>query len=419
MKVKILWQLQLSNYTPEGQFVLTADSNWQIFATKIAQMLKLNNDLDIDVILPTWDQCVESPRSLLNELGINDDRVSFIRTPIITNAPATRFDFPYMEILKQIRHNMSEYTHVYINDPMLLEHYKALFHLNKCNPKFVLQTHFLDSPIAQVVPKELSYWYGTIGACDKADIFLWHCKSMQDVFKQALETEFQPHVVERLMAKSEVWKDGFSTQEINKPVDMKNIRFDISSLYGKIVVWVPNRIGGLGKSFDYTNNGKFLFEAVPELWKQRQDFVVVAGNPNQKISNDELVENCPAYVKLVDGALNRDEYRLLSRWADIVVGLYTNDTNGGLASLEAIEHKAVPLFPDIYEYKVYFDAVDWPYEYRIATDLSNISDVLSVLIDGVKFDTINKHQKKLQEFIRMYAAYEHTTPEAMKMLGML
>lgn len=407
MSAKILWQLQLSCYDANGKFVLTADSNWQIFATNVSQIAKLDSTVMIDVILPDVDQCLEDPRMLLNDLGVGE-QVSFIRIPIIPNAPATRFDFPYSLLLKLLS-PLSSYTHVYINDPLLLPHYKALFHLNKGKPKFILQTHFLDSPMARVVDPELSYWYGTVEACDKSDLFFWHCNSMQNVFKQALQMEFLPAVVDRLMKKSDVWKAGYSIDEIRKPIRPTKLRFDPQELEGKTVVWVPNRVGGLGKSFDYTNNGKFLFEIVPEIWKRRQDFVVIAGNPNQKISNDELAAACPAYKKLVAGIVNRDEYRWLSQRADIVVGLYTNDTNGGLASLESIEFNALPLFPDIFEYKVYFDAVNWPQECRVAPEMTNIVSVFSRIIDCAKNQSLVSKQRELRTFIRQYAAYENTT----------
>ncbi len=419
MSSKILWQLQLSNYTKEGKFVLSADSNWQIFLTKVLELIKLDENIHIDVILPELNDCLESPINALYDVGISTKNVHPIHIPIQANALATRFDFPWKIILEKVKPFIDSYTHVYINDPLLLPHYKALFYINSKNkPKWVLQTHFLDSPMARVVDDEISYWHGTIEACTKADIFLWHCKTMQDVFKQALLKEHNNDFVESLMKKSDVWKDGYSIKEITKPINMNNVRFNLTDKCGtKTIIWVPNRVGGLGKSFDYTNNGKFLFEIVPELWKKRQDFVVLAGNPNQKISNDEIAQNCPAYIKLVDGPLNRDEYRYLSQCADIVVGLYTNDTNGGLASLESIEFGAVPLFPDIFEYKVYFDAINWPTELRISPDLNDAHLVLNKLLDFMYSNDLDDKVASLTKFIRDYSSYESTTKHMFSTLG--
>lgn len=419
MNSKILWQLQLSNYTKEGKFVLSADSNWQIFITKALELIKIDENIKIDVLLPELEDCLESPIKALYDLGISLKNVHPIFIPIQANALATRYDFPWKIILEKIKSEIDLYTHVYINDPLLLPHYKALFYINTKNkPKWVLQTHFLDSPMARVVDDEISYWHGTIEACTKADVFLWHCKTMQNIFKEALLKEHNNNFVESLMKKSDVWKDGYSIAEIRKSVDMNNVRFNLTDKCGtKTIIWVPNRVGGLGKSFDYTNNGKFLFEIVPELWKKRQDFVVLAGNPNQKISNDEIEKNCPAYVKLVDGPLNRDEYRYLSQCADIVVGLYTNDTNGGLASLEAIEFGAVPFFPDIFEYKVYFDEVNWPAELRINPTLENAHITLDNLLNSMYSDEINNKMDFMMSFIRKYSSYESTTQEMFNKLG--
>jgi len=305
---------------------------------------------------------------------------------------------------------------------MLVRHYKALFYINcKLTPKFIVQTHFLDSPVARIVDDPISYWHGTVEACLKSDSVLWHCVSMQKVFEEAVRQDYKDHIVDAILAKSDCWKDGMSTHEINQPVNMLNLRFDPALIEqdNRVLVWVPNRVGGLGKSFDYTNNGKFLFDTVPELWKQRQDFVVVAGNPNQKITNDEISTLCPAYMKLVPGALNRDEYRWLSAHAELVVGLYTNDTNGGLASLEAIEHNALPLFPDIYEYKVYFDAVGWPQDMRIKPDLSDATKIVSRRLDLIQDPLaleVPRLRDDLREFVRGYASYERTTPDMMRKL---
>lgn len=414
---KILWQLQLSNYDTSGRFILTADSNWQIFTQKAREMIKVDPNISIDVLVPLAQNCLENVSDLTSQLA---PQVNVIHVPIIPNALVTRYDFDWKHISEKLGESLRDYTHVYINDPMLLRHYKALFYVNKCKPKFVLQTHFLDSPVARIVDDEISYWHGTVEACLKADLCFWHCDSMKLVFEEAIRKDYAQHIVDALSKKSAVWKDGYSITEICDDVNMSNIRFKTDEFNDKIVIWVPNRIGGLGKSFDYTNNGKFLFEIVPEVWKQRnKDFVVIAGNPNQKISNDELAKNCPAYLKLIDGPVNRDEYRWLSRRADIVVGLYTNDTNGGLASLESIEFGAIPYFPNVYEYKVYFDHANWPQDLRVAPDLSNAALVLNNLLDSfsngsLPMDAFNK----LQSFVRSYAAYEHTTRKAMNMMGL-
>lgn len=417
--INILWQLQLSNYTADGQFIFSADSNWQLFTQKAVQIAKLSDDITIDVIVPNKINCqIEDPEVILKELGI-DHVVNVIHLNISPNALVTRFDFDWNTIKTVLNDKRcKKYTHVYINDPMLLRHYKALFYINKCNPKFILQTHFLDSPVARIVSDEISYWHGTVEACMKSDIHLWHCNSMLKVFEEALHYDYNDSFIEKIMSKSGVWKDGYSTEEIKKGYKKENLRFDIKKLDNKCVVWIPNRIGGLGRSFDYTNNGKFMFDYLPKLWEQRQDFIVVAGNPNQKISNDELTQYCPAYCKLIDGPLNRDEYRYLSERSDIVAALYTNDTNGGLACLEAIEHKSYLLAPDIYEYSVYYNQVDWPQNLRVNSDLSNINEVLSKYIDLYYTEENNtqEHQelrnkeKQLKEFIREYASYESTTP---------
>lgn len=425
-RVHILWQLQLSVANLDKKFILTADSNWQIFVTKAINMVKVNPHISIDVVLPYGELCLEDPQKLLLEHGLSKN-VKLVEISVNPNPLATRYDFPWSDILdalsrKGFAHRddgepLSRFTHVYINDPMLLRHYKALFYVQKQRPKFIVQTHFLDSPSGRIADDDISYWNGTFEAVEKADVSLWHCDSMRDVFRKDAYKDFSAARAKNAIFKCGVWKDGYSIDEIKKPVNVANLRFDLfEATKGKKIVWVPNRIGGLGRSFDYTNNGKFMFEIVPELWKRRQDFVVIAGNPNQKISNDELVKLCPAYVKLIDTAPNRDEYRYLSAKADIVVALYLNDTNGGLASLESMEAsdgKVLPLFPNVNEYKTYFDNVGFPKNLRVNDDLSNAVDVLDRLLNVEK----TLYTSKLLDFVRSYAAYEYTTPPMMDYLG--
>jgi hypothetical protein len=245
-----------------------------------------------------------------------------------------------------------------------------------------------------------------------------HSQSQLKLFKQALKNDFKKHVVDSILNKTLVWKDGYSIDEIRKPINEQNIRFNTHDLDDKTIIWLPNRVGGLGKSFDYTRNGKVLFELIPKLWEQRQDFVVLAGNGNQKISNEEIRDRCPAYYYFPFGAVNRDEYRWISKRADIVGAFYNSsqDQNGGLASLESVEFGSVPLFTNNIEYKVYFDKVNWPQDLRINPDLSDFVEVTSRLLDCYTSNKVQNKRRRIQKFIRQYSAYEYTVPEMMKLL---
>lgn len=417
--IRLLWQCQLSNYDSHGKFNLVGDSNWQLVVTKLPHMFKVNPNMSVTVLAPRAKDCLERPIELLREACAPEilDKVKVIEIPIIPSALKTRFDFPWDEMVKTVPRE--EYTHVYINDPMLYRHWRALAHLEwNLAPKFIVQTHFLDTPKDPVVPPEVAYWYGTVEAVQRADVAMWHSDAMRRQFTTAMRGKFSKRAVKEVIAKSIVWKSGYSTTEIHKPVDMSRVRFDPDVLKGKMVVWVPNRVGGLGRSLDYTNAGKFLFEQVPKLWQRRQDFVVVAGNPSAKISNDEIANACPAYVKLVDGPLNRDEYRWLSARADLVVALYLLDANGGLAALEAIDHHAMPIFPNVNEYKTYFTAADWECSMRVWPNLNNTHEVVGNMIDGIKNGLIKAHAKRMRNFVRSYASYESTTAQAMKDMGL-
>jgi hypothetical protein len=252
-----------------------------------------------------------------------------------------------------------------------------------------------------------------------------------NVFFDSMSKECQPHVVEEVKAKSLPWDDGYSVSEITQKPDLKNVRFDLTSIVNqtkdKVVLFVPNRIGGRGRSSDYTNCGKFVFDIVPEIWKRRQDFVVITGNPSQKFSNSEVSELCPAHLNIVPDAPNRDEYRLIATISDIVGGFYDSDTFGGTASRECVELGCVPLWIDCNEYsKIAKEASvsNW----LAKSDFSDIVDVTSSLIDKVKEFKKNYRNhsnelvygmKNLQHVVRNRCSYEVTSAPMMKIMGLL
>lgn len=431
---RLLWQLQFSCYDTHGKFIFTGDSNWQVMVTKLLYMLRENSELTVVALVPEWRERGENPHILIKEvLGELVDRVKLVCVPIYPNALRTRFDFPYTEYARAIKreHDRGKFTHVYMNDPMLTRHFRALFLVEKLgSPTFITQTHFLDSPSSKIVPAECSYWHGTVEGNLKSDVCLWHCDSMQEFFLSELAIDYNDRIVKQIAKKSAVWKSGYSIDEINRSVSLRDLRFKLPN--DKHIVFVPNRIGGLGKSFDYTNNGRFMFEWANALYERRQDFVVVAGNPSQKILNDELAEHCKPYIKIVPTTVTRNEYRHICAASDVVVALYTTDTNGGLAALEAIDLGCTPLLPNVYEYKKYFDAVKWPKDLRINPNLSDVVDVLDRILDnhslscsrtsddGIRLSSVGNDVRlvKLRNHIRQTTTYEHTTHAAMQVMGL-
>lgn len=412
----ILWQLQLSNYN-EGVFILSGDSNWTIFLSKARELVRLNNDIQITLLVPQKHKCKESIIHLLRANNLRG-HVYPIELPIEPNALVTRYDFPFRLIGHEIFNRISTpITHAFINDPMLLGHYKALFFHAGVKAKFICQIHFLDSPNCRVVDESVSYWRGTIEACEKSDVFVWHSYSMQDMFEEELYTEHNEDFCVYLMRKSTVWKSGHSRLFLDEPFVMSNIRpwYDGAreAIRNKRLIWVPNRVGGLGSgSLDYTNNGAFL-EALsksPSLM-ERNDWMIAIGNPSQKVPTDTFRKMFgDKYLDLglpegPDGALRPDEYRTLALWSDIVVALYDKDTNGGIAVLEAMHYGAMPLMPDIYEYHTYFDDADTPIGLRVEYDGNIIPSAIRTLkrmLDAAP-NILKSYAKELQLATRCHA----------------
>ena len=166
-----------------------------------------------------------------------------------------------------------------------------------------------------------------------------------------------------------------------------------------------------------------MFEILPQIKRTcKRDFVVIAGNPSQKITNKELSELCgkDGYVSLVPETFNRDEYKVVVKNSDIAVGLYDKDTFGGTAARECIELGCMPLWIDCNEYSKIMNEArinHWLAE----SDFSDITKVAAELIYDVKRDPalFKRHVSALQKVVRKNCSYEQTTPEAMKLMNLL
>ena len=427
--MKLLAQLQLSNYDTHGKFLLECDSGFQMVFGRIREMLKRNPELRIDVIGPRRSTLRTQPESILPELFLQG-KINWIEIDIISNALATRYDFNFTQVgeaLKLADPQHVRYDAVYINDPMLLRHYKALFLLvGKYRPRYYVHSHFIDNPECPKFPEEASLWHGQIEAAIKADFNFWQCESSMNVFFESMKKVCQLQIVADVAAKSLPWDDGYSQEEITSAYNPCNMRFFQEEwdkkTQGKTVIFVPNRIGGKGRSSDYTNCGKFMFELLPKLRERRQDFVVVCGNPSQKIFNYELEEWCgkDGYVSLVPDAFNRHEFKFVARNSHVALGLYDQDTYGGTAARECVELGCMPLWLDVNEYSsIAREANDYPYVCKV--DWSDFVEVTSNLIDCVQSADFGKRanwRQRLQSVIRERCSYEATTPLAMARMGL-
>lgn len=424
---KLLITTQLSNYDTKGKFLIDCDSGWQMSINRTREFLKLDPNLIIDILGPNLDQLRDSPR-VVNPDIFATGRVNYIQTKILPNAPATRYDFDFdgvSDALVLAAHKQNpeiRYDAVYVNDPMLLRHFRAAFFLKGGYlPKFFVHSHFIDNPECPKFPKEISLWLGQCEAAIKADFNFWQCESAMNVFFNSMAHWFHEDLVEMVQRKSLPWDDGYSIEEITQKPNMENVRFSVDEFErltsGKKVIFVPNRVGGMGRSSDYTNVGKFLFEILPELRKRRNDYVVIAGNPNQKFLNHELEQMCGqnGYINLVSDAFNRDEYRFVASRSHIAVGLYDVDPYGGTAARECIELGCLPLWVDCYEYSSIAREAStdgWAYQFMCRPDFSDLVDVTDLALtacdnEEARLAAVNSFRR----VIRPRCSFEQTTPE--------
>lgn len=424
---RLLTQLQLSNYDTHGTWILECDSGFQMVMGRIREMLKLNPELHIDVIGPRRPTLRTQPEDIVPDLFASE-RLKWIEIDIAANALATRYEFNIIQVANMLFSDPGhvKYDAMYVNDPMLLRHYKALFLLyGKYKPNFFVHSHFIDNPECPKFPKEASLWLGQCEAAIKADFNFWQCESSMNVFFESMEKDFRPELVEKVAKKSLPWDDGYSQEEITSPIRVKNLRFGAEewekATQGKVVIFVPNRIGGKDRSSDYTNCGKFMFDLLPQLRQARENFVVVCGNPNQKIFNHELEEWCgkDGYVSLVPDAFNRDEFKFVARHSHIAVGLYDQDTYGGTVARECVELGCMPLWLDVNEYSsIAREANGYPY--MIKPDWSDFVETACQLVDRCEHQPpgTDRWLRTLQQVVRARCSYEATTPLAMQKMGL-
>lgn len=441
---RLLIETQLSNYDTKGNFILEADSGFQMVMGRVRVMLQLNPELHITVMIPQLGddgrkrQVVTDPWDVYPDLwerygADGDNRLAFFEHNIIGNALVTRYDFDWTGLAVGLNLGMQKLSRapkwdaVYINDPMHLRAFKAMFHVvGGYQPKFFVHSHFVDVPSCPKFPAEASLWLGQCEAAMKADWNFWQCESALAEFEVEARKLYRDEVVQKILEKSSPWDDGYSREEITSPVNFDNLRFDVNLVEklqsaGKKIIFVPNRIGEAGVSSDYTNCGKFMFDILPKLHNRRQDFIVIAGNPSQKISNSSLQDRCGrhGYMSLVSGPLNRDEFKYIASRAEISVGIYgdDSDTYGGTAMREAIESGCVPLTLNCNEYARLLKLSSFPIYCN--PDFSDIVDKASDLIDYVGTDDCKKSHERLKTVVQQRCSYEETTKDAMIRMGLL
>ena len=431
MNKKILIQTQLSNYDTNGKFILEADSGYQMCMGRVRELLKIYKNIEIDITLPLRSQLLTQPEEINPDLWCGNNRLQGIHLNIMPNALATRYDFNVNEYAKNLllfshkNKTLKHYDFVYINDPMLLRNFRALFHLYAGYiPKFYVHSHFIDNPECPKFPIDASLWLGQCEAAIKADFNFWQCESSMNVFFESFKKTFNNNVLlNEIKNKSLPWDDGYSHEEITTPPEIKNVRFS-SSIFNdwkrknKKIIFVPNRIGGMGRSSDYTNCGKFMFEILPRLYEHSNDFIVIAGNPSQKFTNQELGQLCSkyGYKSIVNGSLNRDEYKVVASNADYTVGLYDQDTYGGTAARECIALGSIPIWINVNEYERLALKANWEYIAKYDCKWTDNIVTLIMQMHNAEKQVIFNKLKILQSVIKNDCSYESTTKNISKVL---
>lgn len=400
---------QYSNYDRNGIFSLHNDSGWNMMSGRFRSFFNAIPNLKIYVNVPHVDQRKETDSELFKHVKNEFDNRRIIGMPYMSpnHAFKIRYHFDYNEwedqfgLLNRLGDGLPDA--IICNDPLMVKNFKTLFKVsfNK-NVPIVSYNHFIDNPSEPKVPKEVQYWYAQVAGALAADLNAFTCRSTFDAFYKDLPIDFTQKVFTELMAKSTVWDDGFSMGDVQ---DKWDVDLDAKLLqHNEALIFFPNRISQYA---DYTNSQVFI-KAINELYKIRQDFSVIFGNPSQKTSNKEIAAMCPNTLILSDTEFKREQYRAILKNIDIHAGLYFDDKYGGCSWRECAYAGSLPISPSVYEYKWHGEAIGYPYLCK--PDFSDLVSQLSNLIDCVSHrpEEASMLSDKLKDRVIRECSYEHT-----------
>ena len=391
---------QYSNYDKNGVYSLHNDSNWNVMSGRFDLLFDNMRELDniyINAPINRREHTMELLQSYKHK-----DKIKIINYDSPNHAFKVRYHFDYMFWEKELKDKNIDI--VLCNDPMQVKNFKCLFKASyNVNIPIISYNHFIDNPSEPKVPKEIQYWYSQVSGAIAADLNLFTCRSTFDLLFKEMHTDFKDNVIHYVKSKSTVWDAGYSIADVEGNFDI-NFQNKVKELKkNKTLIFFPNRISVFD---DYTNGKKFI-ELCNELESINKDFVVVFGNPSQKMSNDDIKTLCKPNIKISDKALYREEYRALLKEVDICVGLYKNDKYGGCSWREGIHAGALPYALNVYEYKDHCKAVKYPY-----IGEPDFNDIISKLDKLIKYCQSTPRMSRdiwnLKDRIINKCSYEHT-----------
>lgn len=383
----IFWQLQLSNYNNEGNYMLEGDSNFNLGMMRIRKLLERNPEWKFYVTVPSPHQ-IEHSKSKKKEFKESRDipeQVKLITVSHTDHAVKNRYHFDFNEIEKNLRFEnkknpLDSVDLLVINDPVMTKHWKVMFDRTfDINPPVITLNHFADTPSHPKVPEKYSYWFRQLEAAHDSDLHVLHCLSEMKRFLANATNDLSKERMKKISGTTTYWENGFSAQEINQAKEIKEVKAEVSDKRTTIVF--PCRLS----STNYTNWEKFIKAAEHLYSHERNDFEVIVTDPSQNAELEKFNNEHMSVRKIKRGLLTRNEYITLLKEADIVASLYQDDTYGGIAWREAIYAGCAPLSPMVNEYKRHFDAVSWPEEYTVDEpgDVTSIKQAMNKLLSSI------------------------------------
>ena len=249
-----------------------------------------------------------------------------------------RQNFPARDMENLIK---LDYDLIINNIAEISRNIKSIIEINKLKTKLITQCFWLDCPeIGEAkVPLNMSYDWRQFDGFECSDWATFTCNSTKEAFIENSKHKFADKYVQSVLNKSSVWDFGYSQKE----ADEYNLQSISKSKRARILFL--NRLSGI----NYSHHEEF-FEAIRDIWKERQDFEVVFTNQSRKISFEEIAEKCPAYVPYRDNKpLSRKEYWELLYSGDVSVHLFTIERYSGCALRESIAAGNIPVVAQCYE----------------------------------------------------------------------
>jgi len=385
MRKRILWIPQLATIDKQtNKVIINADSNITILNGMIEN---LSDDFSFAVIMPQECYC-----NVNYHEAISDKAKIFSKKGMPVNSFSLRYDFDFNEMIDFINHINPDV--IVNNTSTLTKNIKAVIYYLRSEAKLVNFMHFLDHPLENKVPNEVSYFIRQLEGIVCSDLPVFQSYTVKSKALDSLASYITHDEIFRSKKlwdlEYDVWNATYSQKEVDSYEAVKPEK--------KRIIF-PNRLS----STNYSNHLRF-FEAIRNISETRDDFEVVVNNPTKYMTYEEIGKLCPNLKVLNDGnLLDRQQYFEALKSSDIGVALFTQEGHGGVSSKQFQAAGCLPVYPMVNEY-----AYLMPESYQgfCNVNLKDLEMALNYTLDICRTDKGKAYSDKAKELIYERDSFE-------------